>query len=106
MGPSRTRLRPRLAGLSRGLQHLLSALRGKTRKPTNAPGGVSDLGCVIIKNLDWTTANIMLASTLMWASSAPMMLLILGVFDVLALASGLACVGGSSTTSATVTRKR
>ena len=36
-------------------------------------------GVVMIKNLDWSTANIMLASTLMWASSAPMMLLILGV---------------------------
>ena len=29
------------------------------------------------KKLDWSAANIMLASILMWASSAPMMLLIL-----------------------------
>ena len=44
MCPSRTRLRPRLAGLSSGLHHSLCqrCARGKTRKP-DAPGGVSDL---------------------------------------------------------------
>ena len=85
MCPSRTRLRPRLAGLSRGLQHstvvlgfFFSLLRGKTTgSRLMLPGEFPT--CVMIKNLDWSTANIMLASTLMWASSAPMMLLILGV---------------------------
>ena len=54
--------------------------------PGDGNGGVINSDTLSTIKLD-TNQHIMLASTLMWAGSAPMVLLILGVFDVLGLST-------------------